>query len=332
MKKFFSRLGFLLLSGVLVAPVTLAQINTESPGFLERLGVFGDIAKWFIAIFIFVGFIFLGFLTAKIVTRRFQKRNQYTAHKEVVLLVERATYFTIIILGGVIAFSTVGIDLTWVLGPVGVGLGFAFKDLFGNIIAGMVILTQKKFKIDDVIMVDDRLGRITNIEMRVTEVQAFDGTNLIIPNADMLTNVVQNYTANTYRRLSIEVGVHYSTPLTYAIETALKAVKSHAEVAQDPAPEVLTTSFDDSAITLEVRFWIESTARWWGVHSDLVQRVKTEFDAAGITIPFPIRTLSLDPYDKNLLQGFNVTPDSNPAYTGYTPEDLKPGAPVKKAA
>jgi small-conductance mechanosensitive channel len=326
MKKIISHFAFTTLSLFLALPV-LAQSNVgNDSSLLERLGIFGEIIKWGIATFIFISFIFLGFFVAKLSARRFQKKNQYTAHKEVVLLIERATYFTIVILGGVIAFATVGINLTWVLGPIGVGLGFAFKDLFGNIIAGMVILTQQKFKINDVIKINDQLGRITNIEMRTTEVQAFDGTNLIIPNADMLTNVVQNFTANTFRRLSIEVGVHYSTPLPYAIETALQALKENNSVVEDPAPEVLTSSFGESSIKLEVRFWIESTTRWWTVRSEIVQGVKKAFDEAGITIPFPITTLSLDPYDKNLLQGFNVTPDLNPSYTGYTAEDLKPNA------
>jgi len=322
--KIVSKCAFSALVLFLLAPVALAQVKTEEPSLLERLGIFGDIVRWGLAIFIFIGFIFLGFFLGKLAAHRFQKRNQYTAHKEVVLLIERATYFTIIILGGVIAFASVGVDLTWVLGPVGVGLGFAFKDLFGNIIAGMVILTQQKFKIEDVIKVNGQLGRITSIEMRTTEVRAFDGTNLIIPNADMLTNTVQNYTANTFRRLSLEVGVHYSTPLPYAIDTALAAVKSHGLVVADPKPEVLTTAFGESSVTLEVRFWIESTARWWSVHSEVVQAIKAGFDEAGITIPFPIRTLSLDPYDKNLLQGFNVKPDANQSYAGYTAEDLKP--------
>lgn len=323
-KKAVSRFYFTFIASLLAVPIALAQVKVTEPSLLERLGVFGEIIRWGIAIFIFIVFIFLGFFLGKIMAHRFQKKNQYTAHKEVVLLIERATYFTIIILGGVIAFATVGVDLTWVLGPLGVGLGFAFKDLFGNIIAGMVILTQNKFKIGDVIKVNGQIGRISNIEMRTTEVQAFDGTSLIVPNADMLTNVVQNFTANSFRRLSIEVGVHYSTPLPYAIETALVAVETHGSVVSDPKPEVLTTSFGESSVTLEVRFWIDSSARWWTVHSEVVQALKSHFDKAGITIPFPITTLSLDPYDKNLLQGFNVEPDLNPSYTGYTAEDLRP--------
>lgn len=330
MKKLISGFSFCVLSFVLAMPV-LAQFNVEEPSMLEKLGVFGEIIRWGLATFIFVAFIFLGFLLGKLVARRFQAKNKYTAHKEVVLLIERATYFTIVILGGVIAFATVGINLTWVLGPIGVGLGFAFKDLFGNIIAGMVILTQQKFKINDIIKINGQFGRISNIEMRTTDILAFDGTNLIIPNADMLTNVVQNYTANTYRRLAFEVGVHYSTPLPYAIETALKAIKTYDAVVTDPAPEVIATGFGDSSITLEVRFWIHSTDRFWTVYSEVMQAVKKEFDAAGITIPFPIRTLSLDPYDKNLLQGFNVKQDLNPSYTGYTAEDLKPNTEASPA-
>ncbi len=302
----------------------LANNNNNDDGWLSGFGVWGEIVKWGIAIFLFLIFIFIAFFAAKIVAGRIMKRRKYEMHKEVILLIERAVFFTIIILGGVIAFSIVGIDLTWVMGPLSLGLGFAFRDLLANIIGGMVILTQKKFKIDDIININGKLGRITNMEMRVTEVQAFDGTSLIIPNADMLTEVVQNLTANSFRRISVQVGVHYSTPLPYAIETALAAVKKHPQVVPEPHPEALTLEFGDSAILIEVRFWIESTVRWWSIQSEVIQYIKQGFDDAGITIPFPIRTLSLDPYDRNLLEAANVKPDFNPAYAGYSAEDLKP--------
>ncbi len=289
-----------------------------------KTSIFTEIARWGLAIFFFVIFILIGWLIAKFVGSRMKKKKKYEVHKEIVILVERAVFFTIIILGGIIAFNLVGVDLTWVLGPLTIGLGFAFKDLFGNLIAGIVILSQKKFKIGDIIQVKKRLGRIVNMDVRTTEIQALNGTNLIIPNSDMLTCVVQNFTANTVRRLTVRVGVHYSTPLPYAIETASNAIKTHPQVVSDPAPEVLTLEFNDSSILLEVRFWVDSSLRWWALQSEMVQAVKQAFDNAGITIPFPIRTMALDPYDRNLLEAANIKPDFNPAYSGYTAEDLKP--------
>ncbi len=317
-----------LLLAISSPVIAFAQNNNNDQSWFDQWGVFGEIIKWAVAIFLFLFFIFIAFLIAKLVATRMKKRSKYELHKEVIILIERCVYFTIIILGAVVAFSIVGVDMTWILGPLTFGLGFAFRDLLANIIAGMVILTQKKFKIDDIININGRLGRITNIEIRSTDVQSFDGTNLVIPNADLLNNVVQNYTANTFRRISIRVGVHYSTPLPYAIETALKGVKQHPQIVPDPHPEVLTLEFGESAILLEVRFWIESTVRWWTIQSEVIQLIKKEFDTAGITIPFPIRTLSLDPYDKNLLHTINAEPDLNPSYSGYTADDLKPTKPA----
>jgi len=298
--------------------IALAKNDENSGALLTEIG------RWGLAIFFFIIFVLIGWVVAKFIASRMKKKKKYEVHKEVVLLVERSVFFTILILGAIIAFTVVGVDLTWVLGPLTIGLGFAFKDLFGNLIAGVVILSQKKFKIGDIIQVRDKLGRIIDMDVRTTEVQALNGTNFIVPNSDMLTEIVQNFTSNTVRRLTVRVGVHYSTPLAYAIQTALGAIKTHPQAVSDPAPEVLTLEFNDSSILLEVRFWVDSSLRWWALQSEMVQAVKHAFDNAGITIPFPIRTMALDPYDRNLLEAAHVKPDFNPAYSGYTADDLRP--------
>jgi small-conductance mechanosensitive channel len=189
---------------------------------------------------------------------------------------------------------------------LGVGIGFALKDLLSNFIAGIMNLTQKKFKIGDTIKIGDILGKIIEIETRTTQIKSFDGTLLVIPNAQMITAIIENFSAHEMRRVSFEVGVHYSTPLHESIELAIASVKKHRKVMPEPATNVIATEFGDSAIILKVLFWVESTASWLQIKSEVIQQLKLDFDAAGVEIPFPIRTLTLDANDNNLMQAMHL--------------------------
>jgi small conductance mechanosensitive channel len=214
------------------------------------------------------------------------------------------------ILGFLIAFAMVGIDIAAFLGFIGLGIGFALKDILANWIAGVIILTQKKFMIGDTVSVDGVTGKILEIDTRITQIQDFDGTLHVIPNAKMMTSTVQNFTKNSFRRVVFQVGVHYETPLEKTIQLTLDTVKTHDEVSPNPATQVLVQEFGDSSILLEVRFWVESTAAWPNIRSHIMQHLKKAYDNAGITIPFPMRTLTLDSYDRNILQAFHVDSSS----------------------
>ena len=256
------------------------------------------IPRFFGAVVVFVLSIWFARFMTRVILARFTSRAADEINEEVLILLERTIYSIIVVLGGLAALQIMGInDIMQIVGFFGLGLGFAFKDLLATFIAGVVILTQKKFKLGDVVQVADQLGTITQIESRTTQLRTFNGTELIIPNADMLTSVVQNYTVNSFRRITFDVGVHYNDDLKKCVETARNAAAAHPAVVREPATDVIVTSFDDSAINLTVRFWVESVDNWWMIKSEIIQAVKLAFDAEGITIPFPIRTLALDSYD-----------------------------------
>ena len=283
----------------------------------ESSGRFGDVfwmfALWVIAaIIIIISFFIAGFIT-KIIVNRISARAKYEMNEAVLILIERVVYFGIVLLGAVIAFSIVDVNFALIIGPIGLGIGFAFKDLVANFIAGVVILTQKKFQIGALVQISDdgRIGHITEIDVRTTQVKSLDGTNLVVPNAHLLTNVVQNFTSNSFRRIAFQVGVHYSTPLPEAVKLTHKSVTSHEDVVTDPETQVLAIEFGDSAIILEVRFWIESTKAWPMIQSEVIQKLKQDFDAAGITIPFPIRTIALDEYDQQLSDALHTKNESS---------------------
>ncbi len=281
-----------------IQTVYAASSSGKDEGLMSTLAT--NFGLWFLAIGLFLSSFLIAALIRNIVMRRIRKSKHIQLHEELTLLIERSVYFGVMMVMLVISFQVVGIDLTWILGAMSFGIGFAFKDLLSNFIGGIVILTQQKLKIGDLIKVGSKMGRISEIDARTTQITSLDGTELIIPNSDMVTDVVQNFTANTFRRISLEVGVHYSTPLDKAVNTTLSAVKKNESVVGEPQPEVICKAFDSSAIKLEVRFWIDSTDSWWKIRSLIIQQIKIDFDQAGITIPFPIRTLSLDPYDKNM--------------------------------
>ncbi len=257
---------------------------------------------WFAAIVVVVVSFLVAKFVQKIVGYRVAKKRQHDVSREYIILIERATWAGVVLLGFIIAFGIVGINIASLLGFLGLGLGFAFKDLLANFIAGVVILTQKKFHIEDVVSVNNIVGKIIEIETRTTQVQDFDGTVHIIPNSEMLTSIVRNFTTNSFRRIAFQVGVHYNTPLHETVALTTRSVTSSPNVVPDPKTQVLVVEFGDSGIILEVRFWIESTKPWPSIQSEIMQQLKRDYDEAGITIPFPMRTLTLDSYDRNLFQ------------------------------
>lgn len=290
------------------AGAAAGQAASETSGGLsDFFGRFiANVPLWIAAGIVFFASFFIARILTYMVIARVTSTHKEELNQEVVILIRRAVYTATIILGLIISLEIVGISIATLLGFMGLGIGFAFQDLLADFIAGVVILTQKKFKIGDMVEISDYLGYITEIEARTTQVRALDGSNLIIPNSEMLKNTVRNYTANSFRRITVVVGVHYSDDLAHSVQTALEATKQAPQVVVKPEPKVIITEFSESSINLEVRFWIESTVFWPQVRSDVIASIKKAFDREGITIPFPIRTLALDTYDGNLKKALKL--------------------------
>ncbi|PID70285.1 hypothetical protein CSB37_02775 [bacterium DOLZORAL124_38_8] len=258
---------------------------------------------WIAAIVVMVVAYFFAKFIKNIVGNRLAMRQ---LNQEIIILGERAAFTITLTLGVVISFKIVNINLDTLIGFMGLGIGFALQDILSNFFAGVLILTQNKFKIGDIIRLEDIMGTIEEIDARTTQIRSFDGTSLVIPNAKMINAIVENYTMNTFRRVNLEVGVHYSTDLPKAIALTLESVKKNPQVVPNPEVQVWATKFDDSAITLAVKFWVESTDNRFAIKSQVMQQLKADYDAAGIEIPFPIRTLALDQSDRNLMQALHL--------------------------
>lgn len=240
--------------------------------------------------------IFISFILAKVVSSRIKNKvieKTGEEHPEVTILSGRFAYAITLTIGVTIGLKVSGIDLTTIIAAVSVGIGFALQDLITNFIAGIMILASKQFTVGDFIKVNDTLGVVKEIQSRATVLKAINGTRVIVPNSELFTNQVVSYTSNPVRRVDFLVGVQYSTNLQVAIDVASKVLEENKEVLDEPKPTVYLTEFSDSSINLSVRFWVESRAGWIRIRSIIIKEIKEAFDKAGITIPFPIRTLDV---------------------------------------
>jgi small conductance mechanosensitive channel len=244
------------------------------------------------SLFIFIVGIYLSGLFSRILRRALERRQRSL---QIIQAITRITYWTLLILFTTIALQTVGFNLTAFLtglGILGFTVGFALQDVSKNFIAGLLLLLQEPFEIGDAIEVAGFGGKVTAIELRATELRTFDGRVVLIPNADVFTGNIINLKKSNPRRVEMTVGVAYGSKLEEVSRVAQEAVKAINGVIEDPAPIVFFHEFGDSSIDLSVFFWVNTDILGFldAKHAGVVA-INNAFEAAGIEIPFPIRTV-----------------------------------------
>jgi small conductance mechanosensitive channel len=175
------------------------------------------------------------------------------------------------------------------LGVSGIVIGFAFRDIFQNFLAGILILLTEPFRIDDQIVYKDFEGTVEEIQTRATMIKTYDGRRVVIPNAELFTNAVTVNTAYDVRRLQYDVGIGFGDDVERARELILQAVSGVEGVLADPPPEALVVSLAESSVNIRARWWIRPPRRADALASqDLVlAAIKGTLVANGIDLPFP---------------------------------------------
>jgi len=198
----------------------------------------------------------------------------------------------------VAALNTVGIDLTAFAvfsGAVGVGVGFGLQKVVSNLISGVILLLDKSVKPGDVIEVGQTYGWISTLGARYASVVTRDGTEYLIPNEDIITQQVVNWSySNDAVRLKIPVGISYKSDLRKAIALCLEAAAEAPRVNRTPQSVCLVKGFGDSSVDLELRIWINDPRNGVSnVKSDVLLLIWDKFHANGIEIPFPQRDVHI---------------------------------------
>jgi small-conductance mechanosensitive channel len=216
------------------------------------------------------------------------------------LVVGRLAQIGVVILG-ILTAMTVALpsfepaELIGLLGVSSVAIGFAFRDILENFLAGLLILLTDPFRIGDQIIVGDYEGTVEDIQLRATYLRMYDNRIVVIPNAALFTDSVTVNTANPIRRSEYEVGIGYSDDIARAQELMLRVMQNTTGVLKDPAPDTLMVAMGDSSIIIRVRWWSDSgQADMLRTQDAVLRNIKNELTNAGFDIPFPIRTVYLN--------------------------------------
>lgn len=172
------------------------------------------------------------------------------------------------------------------LGTVGLGVGLALKDNLSNFVGGVIILIFKTYAVGDEVKIGDYEGTIHSIDVFSTNILGFDNAIITIPNGNIITTSVTNYSRTPIRRAKITASVEYGCDLELARKVLLELAKSTPNVLEHPNPSVIVESYGDSSINLAVRAWCKNEY-YWDVYFYLLNNLKHTLDAANISIPFP---------------------------------------------
>ncbi len=269
------------------------EIDFNPSAIFERLDSWLDglvrlLPNIVVAILLLVGFIFLGRFLSRFIHNRFKDKDRGNLGT----VLGGFLKWVVIITGGLLAATVVvpslkpG-DLIAGLGVSSVAIGFAFKDILQNWLAGLLILLRQPFEIGDQIKVNDFEGTVKRIETRATIIKTYNGERVVIPNSDIYTNAVRVKTAHDLRRSQYDIGVGYGDSIEEAQDVIRKAVEGVEGVSQEKNVDVLPWDLAASWVTIRVRWWTDSSrAEVVKTKAKVIHQVKIALDEARIDMPY----------------------------------------------
>lgn len=178
------------------------------------------------------------------------------------------------------------------LGAAGIAIGLALKDTLSNIAAGIMMLFLRPFKTGDFISFNGTMGTVTEINLFTVTLKTPDGQYISAPNSNVWGATLVNSTRNGTRRMDLVVGVSYSDDLDAGFRVLRKLVDEEPRFLKDPEPQLMVQSLGDSSVNLQIRAWA-TVDDYWSIWWEMQLKLKTEIEAAGLSIPFPQRDLHL---------------------------------------
>ena len=219
-------------------------------------------------------------------------------------LASKISAIAIYMVAGLVALDFIGVDLTTLTifsGALGIGLGFGLQKIASNFVSGLILLFEKSIEEGDLLELSDgTYGYIRKASARFTLIETFDGKEVLVPNEDLITNRVTNWTySNPRGRVEIKIGVSYKSDIRKAHELILEAAREHPRCIKEPEPACFLLNYGDSSVDFTLIFWVEDvTEGRWGPKSDVLFAIWDKFAANNIEIPFPQRDLHIRSSDE----------------------------------
>lgn len=246
-----------------------------------------------------------GFVLARIVSAALARATRSTldAHRQ--MLLQRGTYYGIIAMFLIAALMQLGFDLSILLGTAGivtVALAFASQTSMSNFISGLFLIAEGPFQVGDIIQIDTTVGEVLEIDLLSVNLRKFDNTFVRLPNELLIKSEISTLTKFPIRRLDIDVGVAYKEDISRVRDVLIDIAQKNHLSLEEPQPLFIFRGFGDSALQIQFSAWVLKE-NYLQLKNSIQEEIKLAFDAAGIEIPYPHRTL----YAGSLTDPFPVT-------------------------
>ncbi len=210
-------------------------------------------------------------------------------------------HYAVITLGILFGLSALGVELqnfAIVAGALGVGIGFGLQNVVNNFVSGLILLFERPVRVGDTVEIDGEWGTIKKIGLRSTIVATFTQAELIVPNGDLVSQKVTNWTlSNPVTRIAVPVGVAYGSDVQRVLQILVESAKVHPAVVAEPPPSALFMGFGDNSLDFELRLWVQEIRDRLVVKSAVLTEIDRRFREDGIEIPFPQRDLHIRSID-----------------------------------
>ncbi|MAP79478.1 MAG: mechanosensitive ion channel protein MscS [Aequorivita sp.] len=264
--------------------------------------------------------IILGILLAQLLTNFYKRRFQQQSEDPLMSkFLAQAVKVILIIITIMLALKVAGLDgiATGILTAVGGGaiiLGFAFQDIGKNFLAGIILAFNRPFNINDTIKVDNIFGRVKELSFRYSHIKTFDGRDIYIPNSDVLTKPVENYTADGFYRVDFTVGIGYEDDIEAAKQVIQEILNANTEIVQDEVHEnfVIEDALAASTVNLKVFFWVDTLDYRRAsrvLRGLIIRQVKEQLFNKGFNLPADIKELKIYGTEDAIPIKFRNTPE-----------------------
>jgi small-conductance mechanosensitive channel len=284
---------------------------------------FGEISLTLGGVLLFFFSVWLAFWVAKTVRYVLQDEvlPKMSLPRGVGNSISSLSYYGLVIAGLFVALAAAGFEvsqLAFVVGALGVGIGFGLQNVVNNFVSGLILMFERPIQPGDVVEVGGTSGKVREIGMRATTLSTFEGADVVVPNGVLLNEKLINWTLSDMdRRIDVNVGVAYGTDPRKVLELLMDVTTSTEGIATKPAPTVLFVGFGASSLDFSIRAWTNNFGDWVKIRSELTVRVNEALVAAGVEIPFPQQDLHVK----------SVTPAAGAVLAGIArPAAPRPGS------
>lgn len=275
-------------------------MSAELSILLERVHALGETVIRMLPNIIIALMVFVLFLFIAVWTRRLVQHMNAVKHANLALVLGRIAQWGIRLLGLLLAMTiafptfTPG-NLISALGITGIAIGFAFKDIFENFLAGILILVTEPFRIGDEIVFGNFEGTVEQIETRATKMRTYDGRLVVIPNSDLYKGSLIVNTAYAERRLQYDLVIGNGDDIGTAKQVIRDVLRGLSDVEAEPGPDVLVVGYADAGVQLRVRWWIRPPRRAdaLDLQDKVLEAIKIALTTHGIDLPYPTHQVLL---------------------------------------